>query len=360
MSTTTIPAKKVRNSNLELYRIIVMLLIVTHHYVVNSGLMPLMNAEPLAPNSIYLYLVGMWGKTGINCFVLITGYFMCKSEITLYKFLKLLLEIIFYNFAINLCFIVCGYGNISVVEFLWRLFPVHGITDDFVSCYIVFFLFIPFLNILVRNMSKKQHQLLLGLSISFYTILSIIPRFAISTNYVTWFSILFLLGSYLRMYPYKEDNTRFWVIASSCSIILAMSSVLAMLWLTRYGSHYGVYALVSDSYKPFAVLVSVCVFMLFKSIKLKHSKFINTVGGGTFAVLLIHANSNTMRQWLWRDLCDNVGHYATNMIYIHALLIPIAVFIVCSMIEYIRMKTIEKPLIDYTYNFIQKYFPNAK
>lgn len=84
------------------------------------------------------------------------------------------------------------------------------------------------------------------------------------------------------------------------------------------------------------------------------------MGGGTFAVLLIHANSDTMRQWLWRDLCDNVGHYATNMIYIHAILIPIAVFIVCTMIEYVRMKTIEKPLIEYTYNFIRKYFPNAK
>lgn len=33
------PQVKQRNSNLELYRIIVMLLIVAHHYVVNSGLM---------------------------------------------------------------------------------------------------------------------------------------------------------------------------------------------------------------------------------------------------------------------------------------------------------------------------------
>jgi len=32
----------VRNSNLELYRIIVMLLIVAHHYVVNSGLVDVM------------------------------------------------------------------------------------------------------------------------------------------------------------------------------------------------------------------------------------------------------------------------------------------------------------------------------
>lgn len=30
------PIQKQRNSNLELYRIIVMLLIVAHHYVVNS------------------------------------------------------------------------------------------------------------------------------------------------------------------------------------------------------------------------------------------------------------------------------------------------------------------------------------
>ena len=80
---------KERNSNLELYRIIVMLLIVAHHYVVNSGLMSVMKEEPLHIQSIFLYLFGMWGKTGINCFVMITGYFMCKSHISLRKFMKL-------------------------------------------------------------------------------------------------------------------------------------------------------------------------------------------------------------------------------------------------------------------------------
>lgn len=68
-------SRKERNSNLELYRIIVMLLIVAHHYVVNSGLMSVMKEEPLHIQSIFLYLFGMWGKTGINCFVMITGYF---------------------------------------------------------------------------------------------------------------------------------------------------------------------------------------------------------------------------------------------------------------------------------------------
>ena len=73
---------KERASGIELFRIISMLLIVAHHYVVNSGIQDLMYENPLSANSIFLFLFGAWGKTGINCFVLITGYFMCKSKIT--------------------------------------------------------------------------------------------------------------------------------------------------------------------------------------------------------------------------------------------------------------------------------------
>ncbi len=78
-----------RNTNLELFRIISMLFIVAHHYVVNSGMMAEMSANPFAANSLFFYLFGAWGKTAINCFVMITGYFMCKSHITVKKFFKL-------------------------------------------------------------------------------------------------------------------------------------------------------------------------------------------------------------------------------------------------------------------------------
>lgn len=80
-----------RNSNIELYRILSMLLIVAHHYVVNSGLTSANG--PIFANiwslpSQFLLLFGTFGKIGINCFVLITGYFMCKSQITAKKFVK--------------------------------------------------------------------------------------------------------------------------------------------------------------------------------------------------------------------------------------------------------------------------------
>lgn len=88
MNSSTKPqVEKQRESGIELFRIIAMLLIVAHHYVVNSGVTQLLGGDYF--KDLFYYLFGMWGKTGINCFVLITGYFMCQSNITLRKFLKL-------------------------------------------------------------------------------------------------------------------------------------------------------------------------------------------------------------------------------------------------------------------------------
>lgn len=54
-----------RSSNIELFRIIVMFLIVAHHYVVNSGLTAAdgpIYADPLSWRSTFLLLLGAWGR----------------------------------------------------------------------------------------------------------------------------------------------------------------------------------------------------------------------------------------------------------------------------------------------------------
>ncbi|WP_416372134.1 hypothetical protein [Bacteroides sp.] len=112
-----------------------MLLIVAHHYVVNSGLIQVMEKNPLAGDSIFLYLFGMWGKIGINCFVLITGYFMCKSSITIRKFLKLILEVLFYNILIYIIFILFGHESFSITGCLKVLFPIRNIATNFTACF---------------------------------------------------------------------------------------------------------------------------------------------------------------------------------------------------------------------------------
>ena len=83
VGTSPANVKKLRDSNLELYRIICMLLIVAHHYVVNSGVAgkggPLWE-DCTSGNSIFISLFGAWGKTGINCFLMITGYYVYQQD----------------------------------------------------------------------------------------------------------------------------------------------------------------------------------------------------------------------------------------------------------------------------------------
>ena len=335
---------KRRDSNLELYRIVLMLLIVAHHYVMNSGLFQVIQSEPLSGRTIFYYIFGAWGKTGINCFVLITGYFLCKSEITLRKFLKLILEVELYRVIFYLIFILSGYQ-----EFTWgslkSILPISSVSTGFTPCFILFYLCIPFLNILIRNMNRRQHQLLLCLTLFIYTVLGTIPHFKISMNYVSWFCVLYMIASYIRLYGIKVHrwNHIKWGWTLSTMLFLSILSILAFCWMNRHtGHHFHPYYLISDSNRPLALLTSICAFMYFKNLQVPYNKYINMIGASIFGVLLIHANSDSMRQWLWKDTLNNLGHYNDTTCWLHAILSVLIVFTVCIIIDRLRILTVER------------------
>ena len=343
------PGGGTRNSNLELYRITVMLLIVAHHYVVNSGVLEVMYNSPLGNNSIFLFLFGMWGKIGINCFVLITGYFMCKSNITVRKFLKLILEVYFYKSILYFVFVFTGYQTLEVLDIIKLLFPTTSIGDNFTGCFLVFYLCIPFLNILVRNMSEKQHLGLLGLIFFTYIFMGTVPKFSVTMNYVSWFICLYFIASYIRLYPKAIfDSTKLWGLLTTLVAVLCIVSVLSCVWLgTRIDKHMAYY-FVTDSNTLLAVCMGVSSFLLFKNINIKQSKIINTIASSTFGVLLIHANSDTMRRWLWQTVLDVKGAFSlsTLLLILHAILSVLGIFIVCVVIDQIRIRTIERYVLD--------------
>ena len=347
---------KVRSSNLELYRILVMLLIVAHHYVVNSGLLSVMNENILSANTAFYSLFGAWGKTGINCFVLITGYFMCKSQITVRKFLKLFLAVLTYSGVITTLFIIGGYTPIGILRMVLEVMPLRNITpNDFVSCFILFYLCIPFLNILFNNITKKQHQWLIILLLFIYTVHGSAPKLmSVSMNYISWFSVLYFIAAYLRFYPIKENNTKFWGLATLFSFSLSSIGILVLNYLqaelTVEPNVAYSYRLVQDSNALLALTNGIASFMWFKSMNIRNSKLINTIAASTFGVLLIHANSSTMRQWLWEDTIDCVRHFDTPYYWLYAIGCVLAIYIICTLIDYIRTKTIETPLLNATEN----------
>ncbi len=342
--------KQARSSNLELYRIVCMFMIIAHHFVVNSGLTSqggVMENNPTNIKTIYLWLIGMWGKTGINCFLMITGYFMCNSDITIKKFLKLLLEIYFYKFVIFGIFAIAGYETFTPLRIVKLFMPFWGFSSDFVGCFLMFYLTIPFWNILIKNMSKRQHKLLLILLLGIYSICGTIPKFHISFNYITWFGVVYLVASYIRLYPNKVfDKKKLWGFLTIGLIIISVASMLVMLRFLRgtAGQYF-----VADSNKFLAIAVAVASFLWFKNLNLKYSKIINTIGASTFGVLLIHANSNAMRQWLWKDTVDCVGAYSMSLssLIFYSLAVVVSVFVICAIIDIIRIKLLETPFFNW-------------
>ncbi len=327
-----------------------MLLIVAHHYIVNSGMREAIVASNFNMTYYALLMFGAWGKTGINCFVLITGYFMCRSSISLRKLLRLYLQITLYSVVIYAIFCITGHEQLSPSAIAWRLFPMYNISHVFPSCFLVFYLLIPFINILLNGLDRKRHLILTLILIFIYTILPSINS-AVEFNYVTWFFVLYLISSYIRFYGFGFDlKPRVWGCITIMLILLASISVLVMYkyYLISPVGPRNPYWFIEDSNKLFALAIGISSFMWFKGLKIPYSRAINTIGATTFGVLLIHANSNAMRHWLWRETIDVVGHSGGSLLFTlgYATISVILIFAICSCIEWLRGKFIEPLILD--------------
>lgn len=299
----------IRNSNIELFRIISMLVIVAHHYVANSGVInEIVGITEPQLKDYFLLIWGWGGKTGINCFVLITGYFMCKSQITAEKFIKLLAEVEFYNIIIYAVFCLTGYTTF---------------------------------------LTEKEHRLLLEWCLVVYTLIPSLGGWT-AFNYITWFSVIYLVAAYLRLYP-KDwfENGKLCAVAAAGTLLLSWLSVVGIAYFTSKTETGLVwpYYWVADSNKLLALATAVSAFLFFKNLKIGCSKGINTVAASAFGVLCIHANSDTMRQWLWRDTCNNLGAYQTSYAVIHAIGCVVVIYAVCTLLDGLRIRLLERPLL---------------
>ena len=264
---------------------------------------------------------------------------MCKSDITLRKFLKLVLVVIFYNVIIYFAFFISGYETFSLKDACLALLPIRDCNTGFTSAFILFYLSIPFLNVLLKGLSRRSHLLLLGLLLFVYSVMPMVLA-NVSYNYLSWFSVLYLLASYIRLYglPHNE-SAWFWGWFSLLALLASIGSIVLPLAFHRGCTYF----FVSDSNHIMALLTAVSSFMFFKNLKIGHSKIINNIAATTFGVLLIHANGSSMRNFLWNDLFDTPGHYGTPL---YAVGVVLLLFATCSLIDFVRIKTIESHMLN--------------
>lgn len=338
----------VRNSNLELLRIVAMMGIILSHYHFFLG--ELMEANPTSLMSIYHYSIGMGGKIGINVFMLITGYFMCTKEISAAKFVRLLAQIYFYCILIQGLFMIMGAISVNRYSVLDMLFPFYMLhMDCFIADFMWFYLFIPFVRILIENITRKQHFILILLSLIVFIGYNTLPGFYTQVNPITWFIVLMFIASYVRLYNPRCLQVSFLKMGG-VTLFLIICAIISIVILVRMGKFPRVFFAEANSILGFSIAFS--LFITFLNLKIGFNKYINLYGGAAFGVLLIHSNCWPMRELIFKDIIDTQQNFLIGNWWAPLFACP-AIYFVCGTMEIIRKNTIEQPILNVLYTILK-------
>ena len=344
-SNSNSPKKEsVRCSNIELFRIVLMLIIIAHHYVVNSGIPAQYNFSYELPSfkMFFFQSLGFGGKMAINCFLLISGYFMIKSEFKIRKLIHLYIQIKFYKLVIYIIFALVGYEDFNLKIILSRLFSVLysiGYGRSFPELFLFLYLLSPYINKLLFSIEQNAFKRLVLILLFYFTGLSTIFRSIDTINYVGWFITVYMIGAYIRLYPNQlTESRRFGKCGSIIIWGLSISSIFIgdVLRCQQIWHIKNYYYWVNDAHKPLAVLLAIFLCIWFKNMELSHNKLINKLASSVFGILLIHANSDAMREFLWYDLLKNDEFYHSPYFMIHAIGSIIIVYLTCFIIDQAR------------------------
>lgn len=287
------PHKSEREEGIELLRIILMFMILLMHCFLNMGLLKreLFNGV----NTEIAWLVEAFSIVAVNCYVLISGYFLVDSKCSGKKILKLIAQVLMYSLTIFIIFKLCKW-NMSLRETLQCIFPITLKTYWFITCYIILYLIAPFLNIILKNANKKQIEKLLIIATLISWVSSILHylKFDVvdgTKGYgILWFITLYLVGGYIKLYIGKDyDKNKYLILYLVLSFLLYGTRILILMIANKSGI---VLADMFYSYNSVIVtLSSICLFMFFKKIKIKNKKIksmILKIAPLTLAVYIIH------------------------------------------------------------------------
>ena len=247
----------------------------------------------------------------VNCFVILSGYYMTKSRIKISKIFRLEFQVIFYSVVLWGISIFVGSRSFSSKEFLYSVTPVSSSGYWYVTTYILLLVISPFLNYAIEFLSRKAFLISISFLL-FYT--SVIPTFLYwSRNYISkgrdllWFIVLYLLAGYIRKYDIKCKKKMCLIIYGGSSILMILSNaVIGNITLKLFGNVKATDFFYANN--SIVILVgSVALFLFFKDIKIKQCLVFNQVvciSAASFGTYLFHENI-FFRDWLWEVICPS-------------------------------------------------------
>ncbi len=312
---------KKRQANFELLRIVAMFMIIALHYLVKGGI-----AVPFAENdssvNYVAWLIEAFCIVAVNCYILISGYFLAESEWKPGRVVSLLCQVLFYALLIPCVMLGTGmlsWRDMGIYDWIGCVLPIETEHYWFATSYLLLYLFAPFLASGIRQMEKRQLQIVTALLLFFFSVgKTIFPVKLVTDQYgysFGWFLCLFVFAGYIRRYgiPWLEKQSH-----AAAGYLLSC----LLIWGLSYGSHvlagridaFSYYENMPYTYNHLLCLTgAVSLFYLFKNMKIRESgisEMICTLAPYTFGVYLMHEHVLVRYEWMkWLRIEQVAGSY---------------------------------------------------
>ena len=338
--------QKKRDANLDLLRIFSMLLIIFLHSIDHSGVLE--QAE-VSSRGMYFYVRFTYAlcQVCVNCYVLLSGYYLVNSKFRLQKLAALWMETVFYAFFLKLLFMATGQEAFSAPSLISCFFPIITGRYWFITIYVGMYLVSPFLNKLIQAMNRKEHtRLNLCLFLLFSLWSSLHPSIGGMNSGggwgLAWFVVLYLAAAWFRLY-YTPRHKPLVLLG----IYLLIPLLMAAGQMAANALGIGILKSVISNWFRYdsapVYLMTIALFAAFLNIQVKNariSRLICSVAPLTLGTYLIHAHAN-VSPWLWAvlNLPSQMGTLWFILIQLGGV---VAIFAACIAIDAIRQATVGK------------------
>ncbi|MPM98179.1 hypothetical protein SDC9_145362 [bioreactor metagenome] len=298
----------------------------------------------------------MLGQLGVNCFMLISGYFLLESNFKWIKVIKISLEASFY-ILLGIIFLKIFGDSTGIAISWWQpkvFFPILKEAYWFLTVYVLIYLFSPILKKLISILTEKQFKIFLGLSLFIWSIWPTIFGFRLNQtegyifyNRFIWGIIMFLIGAYIKKYPPKFfDSSKKANLFFLSSTLLILLPILLINFLKISG--------ISANYfwRPNSVLMliwSLSLFLFFRKLEIEN-KIINLLASTTLGVYLFH--DGPIRYLLWNDIFKIKNYTNLNYFGFYLILVSLLLFLIGFGLDMGR-KFLEKMFLDNLFDKIK-------
>lgn len=351
-----------RNSSFELLRIVSIFMIVLCHFATH-GSFGFAASEFTVPR-FWWYLIEMGGNLGASCFVLISGYFLSENadaRLSARHVFKLLGQMIFCAVSIYLILCAVRLQQFSLKNLIRTFFPVTNGVWWFASAYTVLYLIHPFINRLIHALSRRAFRNMIMGCVLIWSIIPTITQHPNQYNHLIWFFTLYVTAGYIRMYGLNPKFTlRSHILFFALFSLLQYASAIIIALISVKVSAASPYILAFyERNSPLTLLSAISLFMIFKEIRLKPNRAINTIASASFGVYLMHEHP-ALRGILWTKIFRCAAYQHTAMIIPYSIFAAVCIFAVCTAIDLARQYLLERPYLRIVDRYAQTWLKPFK